>query len=83
MVGVFAMNTEKIMAVTAQFNQYQSTISGKHSGGLVSRLMTRMLLNCEARAIHRLEVEAGHLLGADELRHIKAEFAARKARANL
>ncbi|MEO9876938.1 MAG: hypothetical protein ABJM72_03500 [Anderseniella sp.] len=43
--------------------------------------MTRISLICEARAIHRLETEAAHLLGTDQLRQIKADFAARKAQA--
>lgn len=74
--------TEKIMAATAHLNQFHSAdrvVESKQ--GFFARLMTRVLLNSEARAIHRLEVEAGHLLGSDHLRQIKADFAVRKAQA--
>ncbi len=70
------------MAATAHIDQFHSPDrAGKRGSGFFARLMTRICLNSEARAIHRLETEVGHLLGPDHLRHIKADFAARKARA--
>ena len=71
------------MAVTAQFSEFHTSTTSKNSRDFLTRLVTRIFLNCEARAIHRLEIEAGHLLDADQLRQIKAEFAARKARAQI
>ena len=71
------------MAVTAQFNEFHTSTINKNSRNFFTRLVTRIFLNCEARAIHRLEIEAGHLLSTDQLRQIKAEFAARKARVQI
>ena len=75
--------TEKIMAVTAQINEFYTSATSNNSRGFFARLMTRVCLNSEARAIHRLETDSAHLLDADQLRHIKADFAARKARAEI
>jgi len=73
--------TEKIMAVTAQFNEFHTAARAGGSGqGFWSRLMTRICLVSEARAIHRLETEAAHLLDSGQMRQIKADFAARRAR---
>ena len=70
------------MAVTAQINQFHSADrTGENGRGFFTRLMTRIALISEARAIYRLETEAAHLLGSDQLRQIKADFAARKAQA--
>jgi len=70
------------MAVTAHINQFHSADRAERSGpGRFARLMTRISLISEARAIHRLETEAAHLLDSDQLRQIKADFAARKAQA--
>ena len=70
------------MAVTAQINQFHSADRADDNGpGRFARLMTRISLISEARAIHRLETEAAHLLDSDQLRQIKADFAARKAQA--
>jgi hypothetical protein len=74
--------TEKIMAVTAQINHFHSAARADDKGtGFFARLMTRISLISEARAIHRLETEAAHLLDSDQLRQIKTDFAARKAQA--
>jgi len=69
------------MAVTAKFNEFHTTAHTDNSRGFLARLMTRISLVSEARAIHRLETEAAHLLDSDQLRQIKADFAARKAKA--
>ena len=70
------------MAVTAQINQFHSAARADDNGpGFFARLMTRICLVSEARAIHRLEIEAAHLLDAGQLRQIKIDFAARKAQA--
>ncbi len=68
------------MAVTAQFNEFHTAAgAGGNGQGVWSRLMTRICLVSEARAIHRLETEAAHLLGTGQMRQIKADYAARKA----
>ncbi|WP_337660617.1 hypothetical protein [Anderseniella sp. Alg231-50] len=70
------------MAVTAHINQFHTTARADDKGrGFFARLMTRISLISEARAIHRLETEAAHLLDSGQLRQIKADFAARKAAA--
>ena len=71
------------MAVTAQFNEFHTSAKSGSSHGFFTRLMTRVCLISEARAIHRLETEAAHLLSADQLRQIKANFAVRKAKADI
>jgi len=71
------------MAVTAQLNEFHTSAHTDNSRGFFTRLMTRVTLASEARAIHRLETEAAHLLGTDQLRQIKADFAARKAKAEI
>ncbi len=71
------------MAVTAQFHEFHSSVDTDNSRGFFARLMTRICLVSEARAIHRLEMEAGHLLSADHLLQIKTDFAARKAKAGF
>lgn len=70
------------MAVTAQIDQFHSTARTRDNGpGLFSRLLTRVVLMSEARAIHRLETEAAHLLSPEQLRQIKIDYAVRKAKA--
>ena len=70
------------MAVTAQFDEFHSAARADGNGqGVWSRLMTRICLVSEARAIHRLETEAAHLLDSGQMRQIKADFAARRAQA--
>lgn len=70
------------MAVTAHINQFHSADrTGDDGQGFFARLMTRISLNSEARAIHRLETEAAHLLDSGQLEQIKADYAARKAQA--
>lgn len=69
------------MAVTAQFDEFHPSVSSNTSRGVFARLMTRVFLVCEARAIRRLETEAAHLLSSEQLGQIKRDFAARKARA--
>lgn len=72
------------MAVTAQFNEFHTAVDADNTRpGFFSRLMTRLSLVSEARAIHRLETEAAHLLGTEQLAQIKADFIERKAKAQI
>jgi len=71
------------MAVTAQINEFHISANTSNPRGFFARLMTRICLVSEARAIHRLETEAAHLLGTDQLRQIKVDFAARKVKADI
>ncbi len=81
-MDVIAEKTEKIMAVTTHIDHFHSADrADRREQGFFARLITRICLNCEARAIRRLETEAAHLLGPDHLRHIKADYAVRKAKA--
>ncbi len=71
------------MAVTAKLNEFHTSAHTHNWRGFFARLMTRISLVSEARAIHRLETEAAHLLDSDQLRQIKADFAARRAKGKI
>jgi hypothetical protein len=72
------------MATTAQLNQFPSTADAGVTGqGFLSRLLHRVMIAGEARAIYRLERDYSHMLGDDHIKQIKADFAVRKASADL
>lgn len=65
------------MATTAPITGFQTT--AQQGKGLFTRIAEGMMLAFEARAIYRLEQEAGHLLSEQHLRNMKAEYHKRRA----
>lgn len=63
------------MASTAHISDFQSA-EGK---GLLARIGAGLMLAFEARAIYRVEQEAGHLLSEGQIARMKADFERRRA----
>lgn len=68
------------MASTAQITDFQST--GVEGKGLLARIAAGLMLAFEARAIYRVEQEAGHLLTEQQIAAMKADFARRRSALN-
>lgn len=67
------------MAGTAQITDFNTTdIEGK---GVLARIYAGLLLAFEARAIYRVEQEAGHLISETQLNAMKADYMKRRAAA--
>ncbi|MEE4236509.1 MAG: hypothetical protein V2I51_07270 [Anderseniella sp.] len=65
------------MASTAQLTDFQSTSTEGKS--LLARIGAGLMLAFEARAIYRVQQEAGHLLTAEQISRMKADFERRRA----
>ncbi len=65
------------MASTAQLTDFQSTSTEGKS--LLARIGAGLMLAFEARAIYRVQQEAGHLLTEEQIRRMKADFERRRA----
>jgi hypothetical protein len=65
------------MASTAHITDFQAT--GVEGKGFLARIAAGLMLAFEARAIYRVEQEAGHLLSEDQIKRMKADFARRRA----
>jgi hypothetical protein len=69
---------EIIMATTAPITGFDTTAT-RRQGRSGPALLHGLMLAFEARAIYRLEQEAGHLLSEESLRSMKAEYNKRRA----
>jgi hypothetical protein len=65
------------MASTAQLTDFQSTSTEGKS--LLARIGAGLMLAFEARAIYRVQQEAGHLLTEEQISRMKADFERRRA----
>ncbi|MDX1718078.1 MAG: hypothetical protein R3287_14305 [Anderseniella sp.] len=65
------------MATTAPITGFESSASEGKS--VLARIAQGLMLAFEARAIYRLEQEAGHLLSEENLRNMKSEYNKRRA----
>jgi hypothetical protein len=65
------------MATTAPVTGFDTT--AREGKGLWARIADGLTLAFEARAIYRLEQEAGHLMTEEHLRSMKAEYNKRRA----
>lgn len=68
------------MASTAHIADFEAT--GVEGKGVLARIAAGLMLAFEARAIYRVEQEDGHLLTAEQINHMKADFARRRAAIN-
>jgi len=64
------------MASTAQITDFQSTSNEGKS--LLARIGAGLMLAFEARAIYRVQQEAGHLLTEQQINRMKADFERRR-----
>ena len=67
------------MARTAHISGFQS--SETECKSLLARIGSALMMAFEARAIYRVQQEAGHLLSEKQLASMKAEFEKRHAAA--
>jgi hypothetical protein len=72
---------EMTMASTAHITDFQTT--GVEGKGVLARIAAGLMLAFEARAIYRVQQEAGHLLTEQQIAAMKADFARRKAAVNV
>lgn len=63
------------MATTAQITDFET--SGHKEGGFFVHLGKKFMLAAEARAILRIEQEAGHMLTEEQVERMKRDFAQR------
>jgi hypothetical protein len=68
------------MATTAQISDFSPSTSAKTvRSSHLRQLGRRIALACEARAIHRMRVDVGHLLTKEQMERIVCDYEARKA----